>query len=272
MPVIALRPAAAAFDAAAPGFDVRFGAWDSVSAQRRAVREALVRAFPAHSKLLEIGGGTGEDARWLCAHGFEVTLTDPSPAMVRIAMGKLTPPSSGHVLAAEDLEGFAEARVANRAVIFDGAYSNFAALNCVRDLAPVGRGLARLVRPGGVAALVLFGSCSPGDMIVEVLRGRFRSAFRRCQRGEVEAHIGQQEFKIVYHRPREVTAAMSPWFDFERRLGVGVFVPPSGAEPWISEHPALLRALEAFDRMLTGPLAPLGDHVFYQFRRNTVPA
>ena len=272
MDSVALRPAAAAFDAAAPSFDIRFGSWESVSAQRRAVRDALLQAFPPLGKLLEIGGGTGEDARWLCARGFEVVLTDPSPAMVGIAAAKLPPPSSALIMAAEDLDSFAQARIARQAAKFDGAYSNFAALNCVSDLAPVGCCLARLIRPGGVAALVLFGSCSPGEVIIELLRGRASSAFRRYRRGEIAARLGGREFTVVYHRPSEIAAAMSPWFDLERRLGIGVCVPPSAAEPWISEHPALLRTLEAFDRMLAAPLACMGDHVLYQFRRNTVPA
>ena len=38
-----LRPSAIAFDAVAPTFDSRFGAWQSVAAQRRAVRAELLR-------------------------------------------------------------------------------------------------------------------------------------------------------------------------------------------------------------------------------------
>jgi len=41
-----LRPAALAFDAIAPAFDLRFGGWCSVAAQRRAVRSALLQVFP----------------------------------------------------------------------------------------------------------------------------------------------------------------------------------------------------------------------------------
>ncbi|WBY08743.1 hypothetical protein PIB19_04690 [Sphingomonas sp. 7/4-4] len=41
-----LLPAGAAFDAIAGNFDARFGDWQSVEAQRRAVRRALVDLFP----------------------------------------------------------------------------------------------------------------------------------------------------------------------------------------------------------------------------------
>jgi hypothetical protein len=56
----------------------------------------------------------------------------------------------------------------------------------------------------------------------------------------------------------------------ERRVGIGVAVPPSAAEPWISEHPHLLAAMEMLDRGLARPLAALGDHVLYQFRRTNL--
>ena len=59
---------------------------------------------------------------------------------------------------------------------FDGAFSNFAALNCVTDLTPVGRGLAALVRPGGKVLLVIFGVCPPGEWVVQLLRGDLRAA------------------------------------------------------------------------------------------------
>jgi hypothetical protein len=53
----------------------------------------------------------------------------------------------------------------------------------------------------------------------------------------------------------------------EKRLGIGVTVPPSAAEPWISQQPRLLGAMETFDRMVSRPLAIFGDHILYQFRR-----
>jgi hypothetical protein len=78
MRIVPLSPAAHAFNAVAPKFDERFGGWLTVAAQRRAVRMQLVRAFVPGSRVLEIGGGTGEDALWLTAQGRDVLLTDAS--------------------------------------------------------------------------------------------------------------------------------------------------------------------------------------------------
>lgn len=263
-----LRPAALAFDAIAPVFDARFSEWRSVAAQRRAVRTALTNAFPARGRILELGGGTGEDAAFLAQLGFDVLLTDPSPAMVRLANAKLAPlGASAEIAAGEDMEAFAAKRLSSGGAKFDGAFSNFAPLNCIIDLSPVARGLARLLRPGAPAVLVVFGTCCPGEMVVEVLRGRPQLALRRFKRSGVPARLAKREFHVVYHRRAEIVRVFAPWFVLEKTLAIGITVPPSAAEPWISRYPRLLSGMEALDRMLTRSLAVFGDHVLYQFRR-----
>src|SRR5215208_5724211 len=114
-----LPTAARAFDAVAESFDERFGAWRSVAAQRRAVRSVLLRAFPVGSRVLELGGGTGEDARWLAERGREVLLTDASPAMVRVATAKLRGLPRPRVVPAEQLEWLAREREALGEPCFD---------------------------------------------------------------------------------------------------------------------------------------------------------
>jgi SAM-dependent methyltransferase len=257
-----------AFDAIAPDFDTRFGAWRSVAAQRRAVRAALLREFPAGGRVLELGGGTGEDAAFLAEQGFKLLLTDASPAMVSRAQAKLAPfGSRAEVAAAEEMENFTHRYLATGEALFDGAFSNFAPLNCVVDLRPAAQGLARLLKPGAAAMLVLFGTCCPGEMMTELLRGRPHLALRRFTRGEASARLAKQDFHIVYHRRAALVRAFAPWFALEKRFGIGIAVPPSAAEPWITRQPRLLAAMEAFDEHLCRPLAILGDHIIYQFRR-----
>jgi SAM-dependent methyltransferase len=265
------NPAALAFDAIAPQFDLRFGQWLSVAAQRRAVRAALLRVFPKGGHILELGGGTGEDAMFLTERGFKMFLTDPSPGMVSQARAKLAPfNAQAEVAAVEELEDFASRYLSAGGALFDGAFSNFAPLNCIVDLEPAARGLACLLKPGATAMLVLFGTLCPGEMVTEVFRGRPHQSLRRIKRGEIPAQIAERHFHIVYHRRAALLRAFSQWFEMEKRLGIGVTVPPSAAEPWISNHPRLLGFMEAIDRVVSRPMATFGDHVLYQFRRNAV--
>lgn len=270
MPDTLLPPAVAAFDAVADRFDERFGEWLSVAAQRRAVRRRLLAAFPPGSHLLELAAGTAEDALFLAGHGRRVTATDGSPAMVRRALEKVADTGCSdrlHVreLLIEDIESAVDQL--SGCDPFDGAYSNFAGLNCVADLRPVARGLAQLLPVGAAALLVMFGPFAPGEVLVQLLKGDVRSALRRLRRAPAPARLGGHDFHVQYPAPRQVARAFEPWFRLERVRGIGIFVPPSAAEPAISRAPRLLRALEALDAAVAAPLALLGDHVLLHFRR-----
>ena len=264
-----LSPAAQAFDDIALRFDERFGSWLSVAAQRRAVRRQLLRAFEPRSRVLEIGGGTGEDAVWLQKQGREVLLTDAAPSMVSVAKAKLgsRPEYAPIAIAAERLSDLADERARCGLAPFDGAFSNFAALNCVSDLREVGQGIARLVRVGAPLLIVAFGVMPIGEWVVQLARGKPRAAFRRLSSGDVHARLGSREFTVRYHRTRDIELALRPFFRLLERRGIGVFVPPSAAEPWISTHPCLVAALEGLDRAFARPLALLGDHVLHRFIR-----
>ena len=269
-----ISPAARAFVTIAGIFDARFTPWLSVAAQRRAVRTALARAFPRGSRLLEVGGGTGDDAAWLLGHGRSVLITDAGPAMTQVASAKLArfPDARVETVQAEGMEAFA-ARLATEGVgKFDGVYSNFAGLNCVTDLSPFARGLASLVRPRGQALLVIFGTFSPGEMITECLRGRPQNALRRLKKGDVPARLSGQHFTVRYHRRADLARAMAPWFSLVETRAIGLFVPPSAAEPWISNYPRLIGLFEALDKILARPLAIFGDHILYRLVRTDEPA
>jgi hypothetical protein len=119
---------------------------------------------------------------------------------------------------------------------------------------------------------VLFGAAPLGETVVQLARGDLVAAFRRRSTGDVPARLGGHGFAVRYHRPGVVERALVPWFELVDRRGIGVFVPPSAAEPWISRHPRLVRLLAALDRAASGPLALLGDHILYELERTSVPA
>jgi SAM-dependent methyltransferase len=259
-----------AFDKTAPRFDDRFGAWRSVLAQRTAVRDYLTRIFPDGSRLLELGAGTGEDAVYMLGRGRSVTITDGSPHMVELATAKVRAAGYGpdvapvHQVVLEDIARFASSRAP---ASFDGVYSNFAALNCVRDLGSLAAPLARLVRPGGRCALVMFGPLSVGELIVETLRGRPSAAVRRLRSGAAPAKLGGEHFEVWYPSPRAVARSLAPYFRLRAVRGIGILVPPSAAEPWISRFPRVVSAMAAIDRSLSAPLALLADHVLIHLER-----
>lgn len=267
-----LPPAVRAFDLTADRFDDRFGEWRSVAAQRRAVRRYLLRTFDVGDRLLELGAGTGEDALFMLERGYDVTLTDGSPRMVARATQKLREAGhSGDVrveqAVLEDLNGFAKLARQQSIGPFDGAYSNFAAFNCVPDLSTVAAPLAGLLRPGAACVLVVFGPLSIGELVVQAIRRDPKAAVRRLRRGATPARLGGEHFQVWYPSPRQVARAFRPYFRLRRVRGIGILVPPSAAEPWISRFPRVVSAFEAADRALSAPLALLADHVLLHLER-----
>src|SRR5215472_18562669 len=127
---VTLWPSAAAFDAVAESYDLRFTDTAVGRAQRKQVWASLLTAFPAGSRILELNCGTGEDARFLAMQGRSVLACDASAAMIAVARGRERAqdqtPSRGRLeyleIANENLNSLSVERP------FDGAFSNFSGL------------------------------------------------------------------------------------------------------------------------------------------------
>ena len=148
----------APFDAVAVRYDETFTASKIGRAQRRTVWNELARAFCRGDRILEIGCGTGVDACFLAERGVRVLACDSSSEMIAVAARRIQ--ESGHqnlvqpvLLRAEDIATLPAGD------LFDGAFSNFGALNCVADLRRLVCDLARRLPPGRLALLCWMGSC-----------------------------------------------------------------------------------------------------------------
>jgi SAM-dependent methyltransferase len=252
------------FEDLAASYDDTFTRSSIGRRMRAAVWRRLDAAFPSGARVLELGCGTGEDAVHLARSGVRVLATDPAEAMVRETRAKA------------ERTGVA-ARVTTRALDagrlddveldgpFDGAFSNFGALNCVEDLAPVSAGLSRHVRPGGRVLLCLMGRYVPWEWAWFLWRGDRRSAFRRlAPGGTVWRGLG-----VSYPPLRELRRVFAPGFRFTGARAIGAFVPPSYVEATAARHPRLLAALDALERSVEAvpPLPSLADHVLLELER-----
>ncbi len=125
----------AAFDSIAFEYDALWTNTPVGESQRQAVWNWIDPLFKPGSVVLDLGCGTGADAIHLLAAGVQVYGVDSSPNMVTVARAKGV---DAHCIAIQDLRQ-SRAR-------FDGAVSNFGALNCVDSLPVVAEVLAQLVR------------------------------------------------------------------------------------------------------------------------------
>jgi len=258
--------AATAFDGVADSYDEVFTYSTIGQAQRRKVWAQLLSAFPRGSRILELNCGTGEDARYLVERGRSVVACDASRSMIQVAKRRSPSGANANVeflnLANEDL-GFMPSQE-----IFDGAFSNFSGLNCLVELPPFASNLAALVKPSGPVLLCLWSRVCVAEFFWYLLHGQPRKACRRFS-GKTTAKIGATTIPVTYPTVSSVRRAFSPWFELRSRCAVGLFVPPSYVERWMSKHPKILARLEQLDQVSAGwPIfRDAGDHVLLELVR-----
>ena len=188
------------FEQIAPEYAVLWSDTDRGRAQRQRVWRELDRLFHPGDQVLDLGCGPGDDARYLASRGVNVLGIDSSPAMVKIARERGV---EAWRLAIEDL-GWLEAEFVGA---FDGALSNFGALNCVENLAAVSSALARLIRPGGTLALCVM--------------SRFCWTDRRHL---IERWLGRTTWRgidIYYRSSRSIAKTFASYFVLQRRVSIG---------------------------------------------------
>ena len=242
--------AALAFDRAAPGYDRDFGRNPAGLLFRRVFQERLRRLFPPGARVLDLGCGTGEDAVFLGALGVRVHALDIAPQMVSLARSKVEASGLADRVTVEERPA---EDVAAMGQGFDGAYSDFGALNCAA-LGAVGEGLARALRPGAPVLLSVMGRWP----LPAVLARLFRAA-----PGPTPPRVGGIEVPTRYLSPVEVRESLGPTFGWRDTFALGVLAPGPPYEGWIGRHAIAFGALAALEGVVRDwpGLRNLGDHV-----------
>ncbi|HEU0015316.1 MAG TPA: class I SAM-dependent methyltransferase, partial [Longimicrobium sp.] len=252
------------------GYDAGFTETALGRVCRDAVWRRLDARFPAGARVLELGCGTGEDAVHLARRGVKVLATDGAPAMVETARRKAQERGVSAAFGTLTLEAFAAGPSAETALLdehgpFDGAYSNFGALNCVAELGPVARALAARLRPGAPAVLVLMGPVVPWEWLWFLARARPGAAFRRLRPGGAR----WRGATIRYPGIGAARRAFAPWFRPLRASAVGALVPPPYTEDWAGRRESMVARLDRWERRWEDrfPLPWLADHYVLELER-----
>jgi ubiquinone/menaquinone biosynthesis C-methylase UbiE len=263
------QPYAAPFDAVADRYDDTFTCSNIGQAQRASVWRELAKTFDPGDRILEIGCGTGVDACFLAERGVRVVACDSSPRMIEVTTRRIQENGRANLvqpllLRAEDLTTL------SRNELFDGAFSNFGALNCVEDLRRLARDLAVVLKPGAIALLCWMGPYCLWEMIWYLGHGNREKAFRRFRHDQITARIADGIFvQVRYPRVRLLARAFAPHFRLKSFKGIGVAVPPSYLEHLAQSHPHLFQVCKRADSWLgrLPGVRALADHVLLRFER-----
>jgi len=234
---------------------------------RAAIWRELDRVFSPGQHVLELSCGTGIDAAHLADRGIRVLACDISPRMIELAR-ELRDSKNLHSLIDFRVLPTEQLSELSVGVLFDGVFSSFSGLNCVQDLPPVRKNLARLVKPGAKAIFSVMGRFAPWEILWFLVHGDPKKALRRCQFRDVFA-LNSGDVPIVVRSIKEMSRCLAPEFRLKRWKGVGIAVPPSYLESWARRFSAATLVMAQLDRVL-GHLPLLrgcSDCVVLEFER-----
>jgi ubiquinone/menaquinone biosynthesis C-methylase UbiE len=253
------------WDSASEDYEEVFSGTSLGKIRREAVWRDMLRLFRRDDRVLEINCGTGLDAVFLAQHGVELVACDISPQMIERARQHAASESVGEriefvVLPTEELGALADGP------LFDGAFSNFSGLNCVKDLSPVRVQLSRRMKPGAPLLLCMMGSVGLWERFRFLLHGQFRRAFPRRQEKTAE-FVRAPELKTYRYSVAEICAQFAPSFRLRRWKGIGITVPSAYMEHWARRLPRVVRFLAAVDQRIGGlpVFRDLADCVILEF-------
>jgi cyclopropane fatty-acyl-phospholipid synthase-like methyltransferase len=239
-----------AFDAAAPHYD-EVARSELGQALRDRVHELLSDVVVPGARLLDLGGGTGLDARRYLDRGASVTSVEGSSAMADIARARLGDDAT--VIHADVTTVELDDR-------YDVVVSNFGMVNCVADLDPLARRLEQWCVPGGTLLLVVMGRCAPWEIVGGVRHLDWSRATRRWRGVDGD---------VRYWSPGRVHRSVRQAFAREQVKGLGVALPTFEQRSVVQNRQRLLGALAAVDRAVS-PVAGrlgVGDHWIGRWRR-----
>ncbi len=183
---------------------------------RQTVAEKFRQLIPSGS-VLDFGGGTGLDLKWMTSQGYSVIFCEPSFKMRDEAISyNNSYLQNKNIIFLDDLQ--ADFRNWTRIQPFspkvDGILANFAVLNCIPDLALLFKNLAQPIKPGAhFLALVLDNGWK------KILRSHPYRMLRNLVLGEpVHFRISFEEnVQVVYvHTMREIKKASAAYFNISK--------------------------------------------------------
>lgn len=249
-------------------FDELYSTNAIVNYKREQVRNHVLKYLNPDDNILELNSGTGEDALFFARRGHKVHATDISPGMQQQLRQKVIACNMHHLVSSE-LCSFTKLHQLKNQGPYDHIFSNFAGLNCTGNLDEVLASLPALLKPGGVATLVILPKFCLWETLL-VFKGKFRTAFRRFfSKNGRRAHLEGTYFTCWYYNPDYVAKATEQLFEVLSIEGLCTIVPPSYIEGFADKYPRAFTQLRGWENRLrfSRPWRSIGDYYIISLRK-----
>lgn len=260
--------AATAFTAQAKKFDELYSRNTIIEYKRERVRSHLKKFFQPGDFILELNSGTGDDAIWLAQQNCKVHATDISIGMQEVMKKKIKATKFENLINYE-ICSFTALENLRQKGPFDIIFSNFAGLNCTRDLDKTLTSFSALLKPGGIVTLVVLPKFCLWEFLL-IFKGKFKTATRRLsnkngRKANVEGHY----FKCWYHNPSYVVRHLKKDFDLLSIEGLCSIVPPSYIENFAEKYPHVYDFLKDKENKWKSkwPWKYVGDYYIISMRK-----
>ncbi|KAA3598399.1 MAG: class I SAM-dependent methyltransferase [Calditrichaeota bacterium] len=251
------------FDSWAENYDDDFGQNPIGQLLREKVQAELLKYFPSGSKILEIGCGTGIDAIFLAQKGFSVTCSDPSEEMLKIVKSK------SDKLKIQTINS--QADKLNKVLTnedFDGAFSNFGALNCKIDLKKLSEILSKTLKAESYFVAVVMGNFCIWEILFYSLKLNFGRAFFRFGKSYKDVSLGKDSVPTRYFSPNNFYNLFKTEFEIEKVLPIGFLLPPPYLSYKFKPQSKVLGFFNKLDKVFNFKFCgKLSDHFLIALKR-----
>ncbi len=248
------------FDALASMYDDDFTHTYIGWKQRRVVWNYLIKHLEPNLDILELNGGTGEDALFLANKGHKVLTTDRSTEMLKMSCQKLSKSKTKHPVRLKKLD-LNHPTLSDTKATFDLVFSNFGGLNCIDKMA-----LQRLhafvsdrLKPGGALIFVIM----PKDTLLEkwyrMWKGQKQAIKARQSEEGTTVSVEGDQVQTYFYNPPEI-AEIFKSFSVKQHKITGLI--PSYFEQSIQKYKVLFFPIFLLEAILikTKIFSAWGDH------------
>jgi len=230
----------------------------------------LQRTFRAGDRILEIGCGTGLETLPLAKAGIEVVAIDISRKMTKKLGEKAKSAGLEKLIHIRNLGASQVDLLLSEfgAGAFQGAFSDFGALNCEPDWRKTAFELYQLLESRGNLVLGVWNRVCLTELLLYSLRLNPSRAFSRL-RSPVPADMSRFGVPVFPLTPAELHREFSSYFVPQEVIGLPILAPPYDFTRRLSRMQGLLFVLQALDSRVqsTFPFNRLGDHSLIRMTR-----